>query len=93
VSSTKLKLSLPILDYASNHENVWENGGTAPPFLISRQLYVEEGGQLYGPALQHGERASGSHWIGDCVETTQSGIKLRPSNVYSVSIIYRRHDD
>jgi hypothetical protein len=31
----KVKLPMLLINYASQHEDVWGNGGTAPPFLIT----------------------------------------------------------
>jgi hypothetical protein len=54
--NVKVKLSL-------RHENLWENGGIAPPFLAS----ALDGGEWSASCLGRftlGEKIPGTHWIG-----------------------------
>jgi hypothetical protein len=55
-------------NHTSRHEDVWESGGVAPPFLTSS---LDGGEWSIRPCRSTPEeRASGTHWIGGLVGLT-----------------------
>jgi hypothetical protein len=50
------------------HEDVWASGDIAPPFLTSRLDGDEWSASCLG-RFTRVERAPGTHWIGECVDS------------------------
>jgi hypothetical protein len=60
----KAKLSLCVIQIVPRHEDVWRSKSVAPPFLISVLDGVEWSASRHS-RFTPGERASGTHWLGD----------------------------
>jgi hypothetical protein len=80
IVKVKVKLSLCVINETPRHEDVWERGDIAPPFLTS----ALDGGQR--SASRPGRFTSweidpGTHWIGDWWAPEPTWLQWRDRNL------------